>query len=119
MDKHYQEILDRLTIARKNYKGSFCCFDMDSILDKAEGEPIYKIEYNQRIREYFLESVEGYICAIQFCPWCGSLLPKDLHDEWFDILEKEYGLDLPDIPEQREKIPTEFLTDEWWKKRNL
>jgi hypothetical protein len=116
MDKHYQEILDKITLARKNYKGSFCCFDMDSMLNGSE--PIYKIEYDPSIREYFLESVEGYICAIQFCPWCGSLLPKNLRDEWFDILEQEYNLD-PWIPEQKEKIPTEFLTDEWWKKRNL
>jgi hypothetical protein len=43
---------------------------------------------------------------------------KCLKDEWFDILEKEYELDNPawDL-EQKEKIPAEFKTDEWWKKR--
>lgn len=119
MDKNLKEIEERLALAKENYKGPFCCFDMDSILDQSEGEPIYKIDYYPHKREYFLESIEGYICTIYFCPWCGSKLPKNLHKEWFDILEKEYGLDLPDIPDQKKKIPAEFKTDEWWKKRRL
>ena len=117
MSSHYQEILKERIIARKNYKGPFCCLDMDLMLTKEE--PVYKIGYNPHIREYFLESVEGYIRTIEYCPWCGSQLPKSLGDEWFDILEKEYGLDLPDIPQQRKKVPAEFKTDEWWKKRGL
>src|SRR5688572_3855722 len=102
MDKDYKEI-DRVTFSRQNYNASFCCFDMDSILNRSES--IYKIKYDASIREYFLESEEGYICAIQFCPWCASQLPTSLRDEWYDILEQKYNLD-PWIPEQREKIPT-------------
>lgn len=107
-----------MSLTRKNYKGLFCCFDMDSMLDKSEGEPVYKIAYSPHVREYFLESVEGYIRTIEFCPWCGSQLPKSLSDEWFDILEKELKLD-PWIPKQKKKIPAEYQTDEWWKKRGL
>jgi len=119
MDNHYEEIQDKMALTRQNYKGPYCCFDMDSMLDKSEGQPIYKIGYYPHMREYFLESIEGYICSIEFCPWCGSQLPKSLCDEWFDTLENEYGLDLPDIPEQNKKITAEFKTDDWWKKRGL
>jgi hypothetical protein len=117
MDKHSKEIEEKMLFLRRNYKGPYCCFDMDSMLDKSDGEPIYKIEYDLSTREYFLESVEGYICAIQFCPWCGFQLPKSLHNTWFDMIEA-LGID-PWISEEKEKIPAEFLTDEWWKKRNL
>ena len=103
----------------KNYKGQFCCLDMDLMLENVD--QLYNVQYNHAIRQYCLKSLEGpYIRTIEFCPWCGTQLMKCLKDEWFDILEKEYGLDSPawDL-EQREKIPAEFKTDEWWKKRGL
>src|SRR5438046_6897 len=45
---------------------------------------------------------------IDYCPWCGKKLPKGLSDEWFEILEKEYGLDDPLSEEQEKLIPEEF-----------
>ncbi len=39
---------------------------------------------------------------------------NSLRDNWFDALE-ELGFDDPD----NQKIPEEFKTDEWWKKRWL
>ncbi|HEX4068764.1 MAG TPA: hypothetical protein VHX42_01575, partial [Candidatus Babeliales bacterium] len=53
-----------------------------------------------------------------FCPNCGARLPSSLRDEWFDILENEYGLEEP-LHEDKEKVPKEFLTHEWWKERSL
>ena len=118
MDKHLKEINDRLALAKHNYKGPFCCFSMDNMLQNSD--QLYNVRYNPKIREYSLKSLEGpYICTIEFCPWCGTQLMKGLRDEWFNILEHEYGLDLPDMPDQKKRIPAEFLTDEWWKKRGL
>jgi len=118
MDKHLKEIEDRKAFAKQNYKGPFCCFDMDSMLENQDD--LYNIKYNSKIREYYLESLPGpYIMTIQFCPWCGLKLPRGLRDDWFDILEQEYSLDDPGWPEQLAKVPAEFLTDEWWKKRGL
>jgi hypothetical protein len=118
MNKHLKEIEDRMTLARQNYQGPFCCLDMDLMLE--ESDPLYNIKYNSTKREYYLKSLEGpYMRTIEFCPWCGSQLPKNLRDEWFDILEQEYGIDDPGWPEQLAKVPADFLTDEWWKKRGL
>jgi hypothetical protein len=50
--------------------------------------------------------------------FCGKKLPLSLRDEWFEILEKEYGLENP-YEEDRKKVPKEFWTDEWWKNRGL
>ena len=59
----------------------------------------------------------GY--AVHYCPNCGFKFPKDVVDEWMDILEKEYGIDDPYDSKQKKLIPKEFKTDEWWKKRGL
>jgi len=118
MDSDYKKWLDEWQIAKQNYKGPFCCLDMNSMLDN--DDELYNVKYSPKAREYYLKSLQGPYCrTIEFCPWCGSELPKSLGDEWFDILENEYGLDMPAIPEQKKRIPAEFLTDEWWKKRGL
>ena len=54
---------------------------------------------------------------MEYCPWCGFKLPTSLRDEWFHILRTEYGLDNP--CDDKRKIPKEFKSDEWWKKRKL
>ena len=87
--------------------------------------PDYRIQINYEpiLREYSIPLLyKGKITALQrifYCPWCGTILPKSLNDEWFAILEKEYGLNDPDSNEQKNMIPEEFKTDEWWKKRRL
>jgi hypothetical protein len=50
--------------------------------------------------------------------FCGKKLPTSLRIEWHDILEEEYGLESPDNRDKK-KVPKEFLSDAWWKKRNL
>jgi hypothetical protein len=90
---------------------------MDSMLEN-EDEPS-NVKYSPKMRKYYLKSLIGpYSMTIEFCPWCGLALPKNLNDEWYDILERECNLD-PWIPEEEAKISVEFLTDEWWKKRGL
>ncbi|HSC25213.1 MAG TPA: hypothetical protein VLB80_03300 [Candidatus Babeliales bacterium] len=59
------------------------------------------------------------IYEINYCPWCAKPLPKDLRDEWLEVLKEEYDLDDPDSKEQKKLVPEEFKTDEWWKKRGL
>jgi len=118
MDKYLKARKEQKALNRKNYKGPFCCWDMDVMIE--DNDTLYNVKYNSKLREYYLESLEGpYMRILEYCPWCGIHLKLGLRDEWFDILEHEYGLDLPDIPDQEKKIPAEFKTDEWWKKRGL
>lgn len=55
---------------------------------------------------------------ICFCPRCGTKFPHELGDEWYEILQEEYGIEDP-MDEDAHRLPEEFKTDEWWKKRGL
>lgn len=76
------------------------------------------LEYNAAMREYstICNKDDGFLMF--YCPFCGTKLPKDLRDEWFDELSKVLGFKV-DISIDRRKIPKEFRTDEWWKNRKL
>jgi hypothetical protein len=82
-----------------------------------------QIKYDPILREYFIPLIyKRELSAIQgivYCPWCAALLPKSLRDTYFDILEAEYGIDDPYDLQQEKRIPEEFKTDAWWKKRGL
>lgn len=77
------------------------------------------IEYACRWREYTIRDFSSTSKSlILFCPNCGTKLPRSLRDDWFDILEQEYGLEDP-LYDDKDKVPKEFMTDEWWKMRKL
>ena len=100
---------------RRNYKGPHCCLTMDS-------ELLYKgtvLKYSLQYREYGIKIPESTGCALMdYCIACGKKLPLSLREQWFDILEYEYGLDRP-CDDDKKKVPKEFLTDDWWKVRGL
>ncbi len=52
----------------------------------------------------------------KFC--CDNKLPRNLDNEWSKILREEYGITDPNF-DDKDKVPEEFYTDEWWKKRGL
>ena len=94
----------------------FCCEDMKiHIKDKR-----CKIYYDNLFREFYFKIDRLHILKLLYCPWCGTKLPKQLRDEFFDILENEYDIET-DIFEYKVdlRIPQEFKTDEWWQKREL
>ena len=102
----------------------FCCKYLTAILNN----PDAPIEYIAKTREFILTIPKSYLrkgegCDsfdIQFCPRCGTKLATDLTAEWERILEEEYGIHDPYISsEDKKRIPQDFLTDEWWKKRGL
>jgi hypothetical protein len=77
------------------------------------------LSYSPEFREYSISYKKRYGGGeqlINYCPWCSKKLPKSLRDGFFDTLE-EMGIeaDIMDL----DNIPTEFKTDEWWKKRKL
>lgn len=102
----------------------FCC---QNFLSKKNGSAIsfycertddVIIDYYPRDREYITVHGERTGYLIKYCPFCGTKLPTSLADEWWNVLEKEYALEDP-VHDDRKKVPAEFWTDEWWKKRGL
>jgi len=104
----------------------FCCQNFPSkqhdgfIGFYSERDKIELINYFPRKRSYTIIFSEYLGFHMKYCFWCGTKLPKELSDEWLDVLEKEYGLD-DACPSEHDdpRIPSEFWTDEWWKKRGL
>ena len=93
-----------------------CCEDMDFFLKEGK----VAIDYCPIEREYSIKlPSSSAIQVINYCPWCGTSLPTSLHENYYEILQREYGIDdLTDVHQQK-RIPKEFTTDEWWKKRGL
>jgi hypothetical protein len=104
----------------------FCCKDFLSkkfdgyISFYNERNGIEYISYYPRKRSYTISHSEELGTHMEYCPYCGKKMPKELTDEWYDILEKEYGLiDVNPGDYHDKRIPKEFWTDEWWRKRGL
>lgn len=75
--------------------------------------------YHPKFREYELNlDCSKLKYTIQYDPWLGAKFPSSLRQEWLRILKEEYGLSDP-LGKQRHKVPKEFKTEEWWKKRGL
>jgi len=92
-----------------------CCKLMSIFIE----DPRVSVYYSKRFREYSIKTTSGAYQMISFCPFCGKKLPPGLRDKLFDILEEKYGIDSPFDSEQEQRIPEEFNSDKWWKKRNL
>ena len=99
---------------------SYCCDRMANII----ANPAYDMEYYAREDETFLHSREGgAICwKFSFCPFCG----QDIEGKskiFHKVIKDELGIDVEaediewDTLETR--LPEEFKTDEWWRKRGL
>jgi hypothetical protein len=80
----------------------------DTILDEN-----LVVHYSKKFREYGIPCDENSYIIINNCPWCGEKLPVSLRDKWFDELKalgyKEFLFN--------DKIPDEYKSDEWWKKK--
>lgn len=114
-------------------KGEFCCGTMRLQIKYFENKelniyetPRSMIWYNRVERKYLIFHYSGNWnnitgITIDYCPFCGTKLPKELEDEDMEIiLRKEYGWTDDDCwGHPRRDLPEEFKTDEWWKKRGL
>ena len=94
-----------------------CCLDLEYVLDNGD-----ELGYHSATRGYclhFTSNKSGHSGkTIGYCPWCGVKLPSDLGNLWFKVLREEHGIEDPTVYD-KDKVPPEFHTDEWWKKRGL
>lgn len=97
-------------------KQRWCCDLMPTFLE----DPIVPISYDPILREFSIDLADDMIRQnVFYCPWCGRRLPDSLREEYFDVLEEEYGIE-PDIDMlKNERLPQDFRSDAWWKKLNL
>ena len=95
----------------------FCCSEIKRFLDN----PDDPVSYNKVFREFYIDCEGTEIClTLDYCPWCGNKFPNSLRNEYFEILDNEYSIDISISEIKTHKnIPEEFKTDEWWKKRGL
>jgi len=82
-----------------------CCKQLREAVD----DPDTPIRYVSKFREYGINILDGgsSFLVIEFCPFCGKKLPRNLRDRWFDELEKA-GFEPGD-----ENLPAKY-TDERW-----
>lgn len=88
------------------------------------------VQYEPHTRSYYIETAHSFqyegtdkdaaviVSTLIYCPWCGVKLPKNLFEEWVETVESKFNIDTLDR-EQLKTIPEEYMTEEWWKKRNL
>ena len=98
-----------------------CCEIMNAYAEKINNRDL--IDYMPEIRSYsFLLHRNGKDIGLQhdfwYCPWCGTELPESLSFKIGDVLEEEYGITEKDWDDES-RIPEEFKSDAWWKKRGL
>ena len=94
----------------------YCCDNMEYY-----AEQDIEIEYSKRLNYYSMtlrDDEYSTSCQLYYCPWCGIKLPQSLDGVWSKTLKAEYGLDDP-IFDDADKVPEEFKSDEWWRKRGL
>lgn len=109
----YTDKINKVTTTKNNT--IYCCEEMEYDLFNKKG----LLTYNKKWREYAIKIHNSSTYALMdYCPFCGTQFPNSLRHEWHDILEGEYKLEHP-AEKDRKKVPKEFWTDEWWKKRNL
>lgn len=106
---------------------TWCCSKLSTeVLEiKSKNRKVnHSIIYDEAWRDFAIKCIycdvgNGLMLVdIIYCPWCGTQLPNRLSDEWYDVLSSEYGIEDP-TDKDRDKVPPEFKTDEWWKKRGL
>ena len=114
-----REIFDRFFTKVEEKRPSFtlpnCCETMDKGMHTPKS--IYVYFANKREYGFLIRKTTG--CSlIDYCIHCGTKMPDSLRDKWFFLLRAKYKLSEADL-EDNTKIPPEFLTEEWWRKRNI
>ncbi len=100
----------------------YCCEPVELLI----ANPDCPLKYRAWTRQHILTIPQDYlkeneVCIsfkISYCPRCGTKLPENLTDAWWDIIEEKFGIS--ELFDERLKdLPEEFKTDAWWKNRGL
>ncbi len=90
-----------------------CCLQ----IKKAVEDKRIRLRYTARFRRFCLTfCYKSCVIPFYYCLWCGKKLPSLLKEEFYAVLNNEYGMDGYDYESE---LPEEMKSDEWWKKRGL
>ncbi len=106
-------------VQRGIFPDNHCCLDMAYAISYPV-ETLHQgrnrvLDWEACLDEYLIPiSYDGYKATIiNYCPFCGSRLPKSKKDLWYKTL---YDMGYDDPGEQ--SLPEEFYSDKWWRKQN-
>ena len=94
-----------------------CCHNMECYA--CENNSLLK--YSAYSREYnfiLYDDPYGTLQNMDYCPWCGTKLPKTLGQEWCDAILEELGIEDVDA-EEWARLPEKYKTEQWWRERGL
>lgn len=106
--------------------------DWPEALTAANADPRNMLHYCSNENDYSVRVITGssppseqidrhggsVVQLIRCCPWSGKRLPRSLNRLYFDVLEKEHGFE-DDGEFGKPGFPTDFMTDAWWRKRDI
>lgn len=108
--------IDKNIEAKKRaYIGPHCCLVMEARLENPLEFMMY---YDPVFRIYYIDNQNYAKFSLDYCPSCGKMLPKKLRECWIKTIQEELHIEEP-FSMDRRKLPKEFKSDAWWKKRNL
>ena len=90
---------------------TYCCRTLTHCIN----DPRIPVNYDPSRRRYSIDGGETGTYTMNVCFWCDYKFPKNLSEEFCDIFYNELKLEDDD----EDKLPEEFKSDEWWKKRGL
>ena len=98
----------------------YCC---EQWIDGWVNEDVVPVSYNPSLRFYYIMcDTKTWIQTIPRCIACNHEFPGGLNglaEVWTAILDKECGLDEVTAWRHPERVPEEFKSEEWWRKRGL
>jgi hypothetical protein len=116
MRRIFKNFYKKIEIKRPLFRLPDCCSHLNDEVKKQNSALIYSAPC--RSYTFLMRRSNFQGLPVDYCIYCGTKIPEPLDDFWRNILKRQYKLSCDDL-EDDTKIPPEFLTDEWWKKRNI
>ena len=109
----------------------YCCAKLKREIEEKDPLIDYKeiLKYDKQRRYYAIvcDEKKKVDLPMDYCPFCGKKFPENLCEKFEEVLCEEYGPEyltstgktIFDTIPAAKSLPSEFQTDEWWKKRGL
>jgi hypothetical protein len=106
----------------------FCCNQLrNNVTLEKNRKKRQVVMYEPDVRRFSVSVInegDSFLSPIMFCPYCGQRFLPFLEEKFSETIRRELGeeylrQDDDSYDEFISRLPQEFQTDEWWKKRGL